>query len=354
MRSLIVIFMSAFLAGCVSGHLEMPVTTDAQAQLSSNVHVVQLDATNIQNHAAPARPHVHSTLPGGTGWDYRVGVGDVLSVIVFDHPELTLPAGPERSAAESGFRIQSDGTFFYPFVGQVKGAGLAPEQIRSELTRRLAEYIPNPQLEVRVAAYNSQSVVVTGEVRQPNRQPLTSTTLTLIEAVNSAGGLTEMADTWAVTVQRHGKTYGVDLAGFLSGGLVKNNPVLRNGDVVSVPKLEVQEAFVLGQVLKPSPIDVTKDVITVTQALSRTGGLAEQRADARGVFIFRLMTDYMTVYQLDMSKPDGLLLGTRFALRPQDVVYVTRSPMQKWNDTISDLLPTVAAVRGGAAIVGGY
>lgn len=51
------------------------------------------------------------------------------------------------------------------------------------------------------------------------------------------------------------------------------------------------------------------------------------------------------VFQLDTSVPSGLLLGTRFVLEPGDVVYVLRSPLQRWNDTIVRLLPTVQAVR---------
>ena len=60
----------------------------------------------------------------------------------------------------------------------------------------------------------------------------------------------------------------------------------------------------------------------------------------------------MTVFQLETSSPTGLLLGTRFVLEPGDVVYVTRNPLQRWNDTISKLLPTVQATNVVAATDG--
>jgi polysaccharide export outer membrane protein len=68
------------------------------------------------------------------------------------------------------------------------------------------------------------------------------------------------------------------------------------------------------------------------------------RADARGIFVFRGNNDNMTVFQLSVESPTGFLLGTRFNLEPGDVVYVTRSSRQRWNDTINGLLPTVGAI----------
>lgn len=332
------------LAGCTEGYVDFPVTRDSQQGLPANVEIVRLDETNIDSFTRPARPSQVTALPQAGVWNYRVGVGDILNIIVFDHPELTLPAGPGRSAEDSGFRVQADGSFFYPFVGQVAAQGRAPEDIREDLRERLAEFIPAPQVEVRVAAFHSQSVVVTGEVRAPNKQPLTTVPLSLIEAVNAAGGLTEAADTRHVTVQRGAGRYEVDLRGFLADGIVRNNPLLRPGDVVNVPRRMTEEAYLLGQIEHPAAVDLSLEPVTLTQAVTRQGGLDELRADARGVFVFRASGGRMRVFQLDTTSPAGLLMGTRFVLQPQDVVYVTRSPLQRWNDTISRLLPSVQAV----------
>jgi polysaccharide export outer membrane protein len=165
-----------------------------------------------------------------------------------------------------------------------------------------------------------------------------------LEAVNAAGGLTEDADPGRITIQRNGYIARVDLTGFLERGYRQNNPVLRNGDIVNVPPRRTLEAFLLGEISKPSTVDLSKEPVTLTQALTRQGGLREARADARGVFVFRAAPATTYVYQLETSSPAGLLLGTRFMLEPGDVVYVTRSPLQKWNDTITRILPTVNAV----------
>lgn len=338
------------LTACTDGHVRFPLTPDAQQALGDDVGVTVLDATNIGRFARPARGHVPSSLPGGRQWSYLLGPGDVLSVIVFNHPELTLPAGPQRSAEESGFQVGSDGTFAYPYIGSVMARGRPIEQIRKDIAERLATFIPDPQVEVRIAAYNSQAVVVSGEVRAPNRQPLTTVPLTLIEAINAAGGLAPSADARAVTVQRGGRIHNVDLQGFLVGGLAQNNPVLRNGDVVNVPRKRAEEAYLLGEIARPDVVDLSLEQITLTQAITRRGGLQQVRADARGVLVFRAGGDKVRVFQLDTSNPAGLLLGTRFVLEPGDVVYVLRSPLQGWNDTIARLLPSVRALDSVSAV----
>jgi polysaccharide biosynthesis/export protein len=346
MRGLVSVFVCFFaLLGCTDGFVSFPVTEKQQESLGADIEIIRLDAANIGSFTSPARGHSASGAPSGAGWDYKVGVGDILNVIVFDHPELTLPAGPQRSAEETGFRVQSDGTFFYPFIGQVQAKGKAPEAIRADVTERLSEFIPDPQLEVRVAAFNSQSVVVSGEVQAPNRQVLTTVPVTLVEAVTAAGGVTEEGDARRVSIQRGDTRYIVDMEGYLSDGIRQNNPTLRSGDVVNIPRRRAEEAYLLGQVQKPDVIDLSREPVTLTQAITRQGGLVEVRADARGVFVFRArQPGKITVFQLETTSPTGMLLGTRFVLEPSDVVYIIRSPLQKWNDAISGLLPTVRAV----------
>jgi polysaccharide export outer membrane protein len=343
-RFFAVIAVSVLLSACSDGYLRFPTTSEGQQALGDDVEVIVLDASNIGTFSRPARGYRSASLPNGSPWTYLVGPGDVLSVIVFNHPELTLPAGPQRSAEESGFQVSSSGSFSYPYIGSVQAGGAPVEQIRGDISQRLATFIPDPQVEVRIAAYNSQAVVVSGEVRAPNRQPLTAIPLSLIEAINAAGGFTDLADLRTVTVQRDGRVYHVDVQGFLSGGLRQNNPLLRNGDVVSVPRIRAEEAYLLGEIARPDVIDLSREPITLVQAVTRLGGMQQVRADTRGVLVFRANGARTRVFQLDTSNPAGLLLGTRFVLEPGDVVYVLRSPLQRWNDTIVRLLPTVQAV----------
>lgn len=356
MRSIAMLsLVVALLAGCDASRSDFPIRTEAVQEeveeLATNVTIVKLTSDNIASFASPRAFSGSTTnLPSQGAREYRIGVGDILDIVVWEHPELTMPAGDSRTPQESGLRVQSDGTFFYPYVGQVLAKGRTPEEVRADLSVKLGEFVPDPQMEVRVVGYNSQSVSVTGEVKTPNRQQIRDIPLTLLEAIDAAGGLSDEAEPRRVTVRRAGKTYLVDLNAFLSDGASANNPLLRPGDIVNVPRQKLQEVYLLGQISEPTTIDVSDENVTLTQALARVGGLKEDSADARGIFVFRSVSGAITVYQLDASNPAAYLLGTKFYLLPEDVVYVTTAPLYRWNRTISSILPTLTIARTASDI----
>lgn len=335
---------TAFLAGCEDGSMNFPVTEQAQKALVQDVQVVRITPGTIGglSHAKDAG-HSSTALPPYRPGEYRIGPSDVISIFVFDHPELAIPTGNDQ--VTTGYLVNSDGTLTFPFIGSVRASGKTVDELRAELSQRLANFFPDPQVDVRIADFNSQRVVIGGAVETPTTAYIETTPLSLLEAINAAGGLTDDADPRAISVRRGGQSYRVDLDAFLVGGMARNNPILRADDVVSVPRRTLREAYVLGEVGEPATIDLSKDPVMLTQSLARQGGLDELRADARGIFVFRYVHGNMTVYQLDTSMPTALLLGTQFAIWPGDVIYVTKSPLQRWNDTISRILPSVTAAE---------
>lgn len=339
LRPTVLLFAMA-LAACSDGSVSFPVEKTKQAEVEG-VTVITLSTENIGTIGAPISSATPTSLPAGGGGEYRIGAGDVISIFVFDHPELAIPTGTD--AVTTGFLVQSDGNLTFPFVGNVEASGKTVEELRKELASKLETYFPQPQVDVRITGFNSKRVVVGGEVEAPVTQFIRATPLTLLEAINAAGGMTKEADPTAITVRRKGVNHRVDLSAFLTAGVARNNPILMADDVVSVPRKALREAYLLGEIQKPATIDLTNETVSLTQALSRQGGINEVRADARGIFVFRDVGGQMTVYQLDISSPVALLLGTRFELKPMDVVYVTKSPLQRWNDTISRVLPSVTA-----------
>lgn len=283
---------------------------------------------------------------------YKVGPRDILSITVWEHPELTIPAGQFRSAEAAGNVVGEDGTFFYPYAGVIKAAGKTVEEIREELTRKLARYIERVQLDVRVASYRSQRVYVVGEVTLPGIQLVKDIPLTVLEAINNAGGVTKESDRRNITLTRNDKVYNINLLALYEGGQTSQNVMLQHGDVLNVPDRQFNKIFLLGETsgsgtgsARSRSIFMNKGRMTLTEAISDGGGADQTTADAARIFVFRGGLGKPKIFHLDAKSPDALLLADRFPLQPRDVVYIDRAEGIRWNQIIAQIQPTITLLN---------
>ncbi len=326
---------------------------DDAEPLSEAVEVHQISTAVLssnQDYAAPQPPE--ALLQEPESYDYEVGPGDVLQITVWDHPELTIPAGSMRSSEESGNWVHNDGTIFYPYVGKIEVVGLRVTEIRDLIAERIAEYIEEPQVDVTVAAFRSQRIYVTGSVNQPGAYPVTNVPTRLLDAVNAAGGITEFADWGDVTLTRDGRDYQLSLRAIYQQGDPAQNVLLKPGDVLHVGRNADNKVFVLGEVLEPQPVPMTRTGLSLAEALSTVGGFTKQTADASGIFVMRQApegSDHLVdVYQLNAKEATALVLADNFPLQRRDIVYVTAAPIARWNRVIQNILPTVQTIYYGA------
>lgn len=187
------------------------------AVLVQSVWAAQGSGQNKSNNAP---------LPVANSAEYVIGADDVLTVNVWKEPEMSGPVP-----------VRPDGKISLPLLHDVQAAGLTPVQLSQQLTEKLKLYMSAPQVTVVVTAMNSQRVYVLGEVARPGAMALVPR-MTVLQAISSAGGLTQYANSKKIFVLRNenGKQakYPFNYQEVLAGNQ-EQNILLKTGDTIVVP-----------------------------------------------------------------------------------------------------------------------
>ncbi len=285
----------------------------------------------------------------GTPQPYLIGAGDLLSILVWDHPELNIAAAGAQALSSSGaqspaaFVVDQQGMIQFPYVGAIKVAGLTELQARTQLAEKLVKSIKRPDITLRVLAFRSKKIYVDGEVKTPGNQAIDDVPMTLLEGITRAGGFLPTSDQSQITVARGGVSYPVNLPMLVKQGVDLGRLMLVPGDVVRVPSRDENKVFVLGEVNTPKALPMNNGSLTLAQALGEAGGLNQLSSSARQVYVIRGANQKEpVVFNLDASSPVALALAENFELNPRDVVFVDASGLSRYNRIVSLILPTAA------------
>lgn len=292
---------------------------------------------------------------------YTIGPGDVVGVIVYDHPELLPNAGavisqsvdPTGVSVAPGFIVAGNGEISFPYVGRVKLEGLTESEASDLLARRLARNIQSPQVTVRIQSFRSRRAYVEGQVRTPGSQIFTDLPMTAAEAINRAGGIVDAGDRSSIVLTRGGRSTRIDLPALREAGHDLTDIPLRNGDTIYVGTREDTKIYVMGEVLRPTALALRgSGRLTLNEALGEAGGPSLDTSNPGQIYVIRKgVTGSPAIFQLDAKNPAALALASQFPLRPQDVVYIDPVPLVRWNRVISLILPSASAVNVGSETV---
>jgi polysaccharide export outer membrane protein len=163
-------------------------------------------------------------VPDAAG-SYLIGPEDLVQVSVWNNEALSrvVPVRP-------------DGMISLPLLNDVPAAGRTPLELRQQLAKRLAEFIPSPEVSVIVTEVRSFKVSVLGQVQKPGRYDLKNRA-TVLDVLAMAGGFTEFAGRSKITVLRNDGRFPrrIPFNYDKVGDGTQPNVLVRPGDVVLVP-----------------------------------------------------------------------------------------------------------------------
>lgn len=309
---------------------------------------------------------------------YLIGPGDILDITIWEAPPAALfgttaastglasgfPSAPAtaRSAAIPEQMVDNSGKINVPFAGTVTAVGRTPRQVADDITARLYKKAHDPQVIVRIASNQAANVTVVGEVTKSGLMPLTTKGERLLDAIASAGGVKQQVNKMTIQVSRGGVVASKPLADVISKP--EENIPLRPNDVVTA-LFQPYSFQALGAFNINAEVQFEATGLTLAQALGRIGGLQDNRANIKGVFIFRLedpatLGDLVTpatrltadgkvpvIYRVDMSNPATFFVAQGFRIQNGDILYVSNAPLidiQKFVTVISSMAFSIVSI----------
>lgn len=331
---------SAILSG--TDNVDVPYSLIDLSALSISPYMRKAEAAPKPNVSATSAPSI------------KLVSGDVLSVMLADNVAEGGVFAPLTSGGTvfESVRIDSDGTISLPYVGKRAIAGRTISEAEASLKAAVRGVTTDPQVYIKLVGDLSGSVLVAGAVKAPGRFSALQGPLTLLDAINMAGG--PILEPHLVNVVlRNGKDVTVyPYQDLLSGNNLQVPP---HSEIVVE---RARKRFVaMGAVKTPGLHDLPSANPTLLEAIASVGGLSEQTADPTGVFVFRLPETINgelpqpQVFRLNMSNPAAIFLARQFLVLPEDAVYVTNAAVYEWQKIIS---PIVQVLMLGRTLNNGF
>jgi polysaccharide export outer membrane protein len=311
---------------------------------------------------------------------WLIGPGDTLDIALWEAPPAVLFGGggviPGLDAGAQNRTVVSQmvdvsGTITVPFAGSIMVGGRTPAEVERAIVARLQGRANDPQASVRLTLNDSRNVTVLGEVAASRRVPLGPRGERLLDIIASAGGARAPVHQTTVQVSRSGTSATMPLEAIIADPA--QNIRMRPEDVVTV--LHQPYSFIaLGAIARSAEIPFEGRGISLAQALARVGGLRDDKANIRGVFVFRLEDPAAldpvqraatpatedgrvpVIYRLDLSDARGFFVAQDFMIRDQDVVYVSTAPgaeLREFLATVTSLAFSAVAIGNVVAPAGG-
>ncbi|MGO4440796.1 polysaccharide biosynthesis/export family protein [Rhizobium sp. RAF56] len=300
----------------------------------------------------------------------QIGVGDNVVVSIWEAANNGLFSSGTSTRGTGGTQIpqqpvSENGTISVPYAGAIRAANKTPDQVKVEIENALKGLAVEPQVLVSVVKNVSNTVTVTGEVANSGLVPLSPRGEKLLDIVAMAGGPRIEAHQLAIQITRGARTETLPMERLFSDPA--ENIYMQPGDVVALIR-QPRSFTVFGATAANASVQFDEAQLYLNQALAKVGGLNDDRANAKGVFVYRaepislvrqlapgrpvtsIGDSANVIYKIDLSDPNGFFLLKNFSVRNRDLIYIANSSMAEVRKFTSLIGSTTAPLVQAASI----
>lgn len=366
------------LCACAVMPASGPSSRNVNNTARAGIEIVDVTGTvTSQILASEHKPLFSQELGEGFPIGSTIGRGDVLDIAIWEAPPAVLfgAAGGDPRLTSSGSTargtslpeqmVDSDGRIVIPFVGSVQAAGRTPQEIAREISLRLHGKAHQPQAIVRLLRNAAATVTVVGDVMTSARVPLTAKGERILDVLAGAGGVKQPVNKTMIQITRGPQVTSMPLETVVRDP--RQNVILKPDDVMTV-LFQPFSFTALGATGRNEEVPIEATGVTLAQALGRVAGLQDNRADVKGVFLFRLENPIAlspelqassqaidgrvpVIYRINMKDPATLFLAQRFPIRDKDVLYVSNAPLADFQKFVNVVYSTLLPVATTATAV---
>jgi polysaccharide export outer membrane protein len=310
---------------------------------------------------------------GGKGPPPQVplGIGDVIQVTIFEAQAggLFIPddagARPGNYITLPNQTVDRSGTINVPYAGAIRAAGRPVGEVQADIEKRLANRAIEPQVIISTISSRSTNVSVLGDVNSPAQLDLSPAGERVLDGIARSGGLNAPQYETYVTIERQGREATVLFRTLIDSPA--ENIYVRPGDTIYVNR-ERRTYLVFGATEQAGRIDFDDSNLTLGEAIAKTGGLLDGRADPAQVFLYRdvpretlvkmgVDTSHFsgaiipTVFRANMRDPAIFFAIQQFKMKDKDMIYVSNADaveLTKFLAIVNDVSNTTANVPSNA------
>jgi polysaccharide export outer membrane protein len=366
-------WLALVIAGALAGCGGLPASGPSaqriaagEAGLASPYVVVKINE-KVANVAGSFSPPSFSSLfkVEGDVPSIRLAKGDKIAINIFEAGADGLFSSATAKATQIEAVIGQDGRVFVPYVGALQAAGRTVDELRANIERQLEDKAIQPQVQVQVAESLANSVTVLGDVAQPGQVPLALSGVRILDLIAAAGGAASETYQTRVVLRRGNTVASANLEDVFDDP--SENVPVRPGDTILVTK-NARTFTVFGATEARAEYRFDQRRITLAEGLAKAGGLNDELADARGIFVFRFEPDHIAkalderavtaaegsmvpvIYRLNLKDPNSFFLAKTFNLRDEDMIYVATHPSAELGKFLRIVSPVVSTATTVATL----